>query len=227
MLDTSQWKKGDIVGYVEIIKPQPIVTDGHQLQWHIVITEPGREKRAFENIADLGLQAYWPRLHRKIPAGRRRSREIEVSMFPSRILVSMPGTEEAWHRVKHSPGVHDFMMRPTEARGHVARASYQEDPEIEKAIGGLHLATLPDYAVDEVRKIEAGKDAKYRAELAKREKSPYQKGRKAWVEIMLRKMLSTIDGLDAQGRINVLTEVEIFGRRVWAFKPHQLQLIEE
>jgi transcription antitermination factor NusG len=228
MLDTSQWKKGDVVGYVEIIKPRPIVTEGQQLRWHIVITEPGRERRALENIADLGLQAYWPRLHHKIPAGRRRSREIEVSMFPSRVLVPMPGTNEAWHRVKCSPGVRDFMMQPTEARGHVARASYQEDPKIEKAIGaGFRLATLPDFAVDAIRKIEARKNAKYRSELVKREENPYQKGRKVWVEIMLGKMLATIDDLDGQGRINVLTEVEIFGRKVWPFKPHELQLIEE
>lgn len=225
MLDTSQWKKGDIVGYVEIIKPRPIVTEGQQLLWHIVITEPGRERRAFENIADLGLQPYWPRLHRKIPAGRRRSREIEVSMFPSHILVPMPGTVEAWHRVKCSPGVHDFMMRPGDARGHVARASCQEAAD--EAFGAFRLATLADHAIEVIRKIEAAKDAKYRAELVKREENPYQKGRKAWVEIMLRKMLATIDDLDDQGRINVLTEVEIFGRRVWPFKPHELQLIEE
>jgi transcription antitermination factor NusG len=227
MLDTSQWKKGDIVGYVEVIKPQPIVTEGQQLRWHIVITEPGRERRAFENIEDLGLQPYWPRLHRKIPAGRRRSREIEVSMFPSRILVPMPGTEEAWYRVKCSPGVHNFMMQPGEARGHVARASCQENPETEKALGAERLATLPDFAIDAIRKIEAGKDAKYRSELVKREENPYQKGRKVWVELMLRKMLATIDDLDGQGRINVLTEVEVFGRKVWPFKPHELQLIEE
>src|SRR3954462_6582913 len=98
-INTSTWVKGTFVGYVDVVKPEPVRIAGLDLLWHVVITEPGREARAIDNIAQLGLHPYWPHLHRKTPGGRRRSREITVSMFPSRILVQMPQTQEAWSRV--------------------------------------------------------------------------------------------------------------------------------
>lgn len=205
-IDTSTWVKGTFVGYVDVVKPEQIRTAGHELLWHVVITEPGRETRAIESIQQLGLNPYWPHLHRKTPGGRRRSREITVSMFPSRILLPMPSTVEAWHRVKSARGVVDFMTQS----------------------GSRKLATLPQIIVDEVRKIEAKKDAQYIKKLTRAKETPYYSGRDVWAEILpLRKMLCKIVDLDAQGRVNVLTEVEIFGRKVWPVKPHLLQFVEQ
>lgn len=204
-IDTTDWVKGTFVGYVDIRKPEPVRTTGLELLWHVAVTEPGREARAVASIQQLGLHAYWPHLHRKTPGGRRRSREITVSMFPSRILVPMPSTEEAWRRVKTARGVVDFMTQS----------------------GSQKLATLPQFVVDEVRKMEAKKDAKYRNLLMRAEKTPYYCGRDVWVDLLpLRKMLAKIVDLDGQGRVNVLTEVEIFGRQVWPVRLHQIHFVE-
>lgn len=201
-VDTSRWKKNDIVAYVEIVKPQPIETLGRLLRWYIIVTESRRERRALETIEALGLTVYWPRLHRRTPGGRRRSREIEVSMFPSRILVLMPGTDEAYWRVKWSRGVVDFM----------------------RMSDGQHLASLPDHEVEEVRRMEAKKDSKYRNLMLKAEKSPFWPRRKVWAEIFPgRKMLGRIIDQDGQGRVNVDLEEEVLGRKVWAVKPHLIQ----
>ncbi|UPJ55429.1 transcription termination/antitermination NusG family protein [Bradyrhizobium sp. 192] len=205
-IDTSTWVKGTFVGYVDTVKPEPVQTAGYDLLWHVVITEPGREARAIESIQQLGLHPYWPHLHRKTPGGRRRSREITVSMFPSRILLPMPQTDEAWHRVRFARGVVDFMTQS----------------------GSQKLATLPQIVVDEVRKVEAKKDAQYIRKLTRAKETPYYSGRDVWAEILpLRKMLCKIVDLDEQGRVNVLTEVEIFGRRVWPVKPGLLHFVEQ
>lgn len=205
-IDTSTWVKGTFVGYVDVVKPEPVRTAGLDLLWHVVITEPGREARAIESIQQLGLNPYWPHLHKRTPGGRRRSREIEVSMFPSRILVPMPQTVEAWHRVRFARGVVDFMTQS----------------------GTQKLATLPETVVRLVREVEEKKDAKYRNLLLRAKKTPYYSGRDVWVEILpLRKMLGKIVDLDGQGRINVLTEVEILGRQVWPLRPHLVQFVEQ
>ncbi|MCK1402048.1 transcription termination/antitermination NusG family protein [Bradyrhizobium sp. 4] len=205
-IDTSTWVKGTFVGYVDLVKPEPIATTGRELLWHVVITEPGREARAIDSIQQLGLNPYWPHLHKRTPGGRRRSREIEVSMFPSRILVPMPQTVEAWHRIRSARGVVDFMMQS----------------------GSHKLATLPEMVVRLVREVEEKKDAKYRNLLMRAKKTPYYSGRDVWVEILpLRKMLGKIVDLDSQGRINVLTEVEILGRQIWPLKPHLVQFVEQ
>lgn len=205
-VDASHWKIGDIVGYVDIAKPKPVVTEGKKLLWHIIVTEQAREKKAVDSIEELGLKTYWPRQHKRTPGGRRRSREIEVSLFPRRVLVLMPCTDEAFWRVKCSPGVVDFMRM---ADGH-------------------HLASLPESEIETIRKMEAKKDAKYRNLLLKAEKSPYFPRRKVWAEILPgRKMLGTIIDQDGQGRVNVLLEEEILGRQIWPVKAHMLQFADE
>lgn len=206
MLDTSGYKKGDIVGYVERIKPQPIATEGLPLLTYIVEAEANRVTAALRNIEDLGLRPYYPIVHKKTPAGRRRSREIEIAIFPGRIFVPLPLplTNETWHRVRCSPGVHDFMK-----------------------IDGHRPATLPDSEMDKIRKTEARLDAKYRQNLAAAEASPYRRGRQVWAEILPgEKMLATIEDLDAKGRVNVLLQMAILGRSVWPVKPHLLQFVE-
>lgn len=206
LFDPRTCKKGDFAGYVDITKPEPVYTEGKQLLWHIVITEPGRERRAVASIEELGLKVYWPRLHRKTNGGRRRSREIEVSMFPSKVLVLMPRTNEAFWRIRWSRGVAEFL----------------------RMADGQHLASLTELAVDDVRKMEAKKDAKYRNLLLKAEKSPFGPGRNVWAEILpSRKMFGQIVDQDGQGRVNVRLAEKIFGRDVWPVKPHLLQFVDD
>ena len=116
----------------------------------------------------------------------------------------MPLTDEAWSLVRFSRGVHDFMK-----------------------IDGVKLAVISDSDMEDIRKTEAKLDAKYRRKLAAAEATPYYRGRPVWAEILpTQKMLATIEDLDAKGRINVLLEIAILGRRVWPVKPHLLQFVD-
>lgn len=202
MLNPLEFEIGQIVGYVERDGLQKIATEGRKLLTHVVVAN--RVTRAMDSIAELGLKPYYPVQHKKIPAGRRRAREIAIAIFPGHIFVPMPLTDEAWQRVRSSPGVHDFMKTD-----------------------GVKPARLTDPEMAEIRATEARLDAKYRRKLAAAEASPYTKGRQVWAEILpAQKMLATIEDLDAQGRINVLLEIAILGRQVWPVKPHLLQFVD-
>jgi transcription antitermination factor NusG len=208
VLPTLEWKKGDVVGYVSVEKPAPIVAEG-QLYWLIAITELHREHATLDRIEDLGLKSYQPVLHKQLPAGRRRKREIELPMFTGRIFIQMPLDVDVWDRVRSVRGVRDFMR--------VAGDSNKP-------------AVLTDIVIEEVRKMEAKKDAKYLRRLAvaaDETASPFRPGRQVWAEILpLRKLLGRIEETNAKGNIEVLLEVEVFGRRVWPVPPHQLQFAE-
>jgi hypothetical protein len=118
----------------------------------------------------------------------------------------MPGTDEAYWRVKCSPGVVDFM----------------------RMSDGLRLATLPDKEIDHIRSTEAKKDSRYRNLLLKAEESPYRPGRNVWAEILpSRKMFGQIVDQDGQGRVNVKLQEKVFGLDVWPVKPHLLQFADE
>lgn len=205
MLQTLDYKIGDVVGYVDVEKPAPIATDG-PLHWLIGITEPSREVAAAARITDLGLKPYLPLLHKQVAAGRGRKRDIEIALFTSRIFIPMPDDSEAYHRVLAVRGMRDFMR-----------------------IDRRRPATLPEAAIEQIRRSEARADAKYRRRLASEEASPYRRGRKVWAEILpspYDKLLATIEDMDAQGRVNVLLEIELLGRKVWPVAPHLLQFVE-
>ena len=205
MLQTLDYKIGDVVGYVDLDKPAPIATDG-PLHWLIGITEPSREVAAAARIGDLGLKPYLPLLHKQVAAGRGRKRDIEVALFTSRIFIPMPDDREAYHRVLAVRGMRDFMR-----------------------IDRNRPATLPEIAIEQIRRSEARVDAKYRRRLASEEASPFRKGRKVWAEILpapYNKLLAVIENMDSRGRINVLLEIELFGRKVWPVDPQMLQFVE-
>jgi transcription antitermination factor NusG len=204
MLNWSDVRIGDVVGYVEKYKPPTIEIEGRPLLTLVVEAEANRASTAIASIVELGLKPYYPVLHKQIPAGRRRAREVEVAIFPGRIFVPMPLTNAAWSLVRFSRGVHDFMK-----------------------IDGVKPAVISDADMEEIRKTEAKLDAKYRRKLAAAEASPYYKGRQVWAEILpAQKLLATIEDLDAKGRINVLLDVAILGRMVWPVKPHLLQFVD-
>jgi transcription antitermination factor NusG len=203
MLNLLDLKIGQFVDFVDVEKPKPIITEGVQLRWHIVITERARERPTLMRLEDIGLKPYFPVVHKQQLAGRGRKREIEEPMFLNRLLVPLPLDVEAWRRVRNVRGVEDFMFE------------------------GRKPALLHEMVIEEIRKTQGKEDAKYLRELARRAKSPYQKNRPVWAELMLQKLLGKIHGRDARGRIEVLFEVEIFGRQIWAFEPHELQLVDD
>jgi transcription antitermination factor NusG len=207
MLNALDLKKGQFVGFVDLEKPKPIAIEGVPLRWHIVITEFSRERTTVERIEELGLRPYLPVLHQQVLAGRQRKRDVEVAMFRSHIFVPMPLDESSWHRVRATRGVRDFLTTD-----------------------GQKPALLRDLAIEDIRRTEARVDAKYRRRLATEEQTPYRKGRKVWAELLpspFNKLLATIEGLDDRGRVNVLLEIELLGRRSWPVEPHMLQFADQ
>lgn len=149
--------------------------------WHIVVTERAQESAAVERLKDLGLDPYLPVLHKVIPAGRRRKREITLPMFASRLFVSMPAS--AWSRVLCLRGVRDF----------------------ERSGGCERPATIPEEAIAIVRRIERRRLDKFRRRHAA-------------------KPTGAVADIDERGRIEVLLEEEILGRRSWPVAAERLKL---
>lgn len=203
MFDPRTCKIGDPAGYAQIARPRPLELVG-PLFWHIVRTLPHRAHLAVREMEAVGLKPYLPVQHRSIAAGRRRKREVEEPLLGDRIFVQLPRTLEAFWRVRELRDVDDFLMM----------------------MDGLRPALVPDHVIEIIREVEAIKDRKYRKKLAKKEESPYYRGRQIWADVMTRRLLGTIEGLDARGRIEVSLETEIFGRRSWPIEPHLVRFID-
>lgn len=203
MFDPRTCKIGDPAGFVKISRPMPLLLAG-PLFWHIVRALPRRTHLAVREMEAIGLRPYLPVQHRSIPAGRRRKREVEEPLLGDRVFVQLPRTAEAFWRVRELHEVDDFLMM----------------------MDGLKPALVPDHVIEIIREVEAIKDRKYRKKLAKKEESPYHRGRQVWADIMTRRLLGTIEGLDARGRIEVSLESEVFGRRSWPIEPHLVRFID-
>jgi transcription antitermination factor NusG len=197
-------KKGDVVGYVD---RAPLVAPASDAPrwWHIVVTGPAREKSTIERLSDLQLRSYLPLIHKKIPAGRSRKRDVEVAMFPCYLFVQLQLSPRAWRQVRAVRGVHDFLMID------------QDRP-----------ALLTEEAVEAIRWKERGLDAKRLQRMAIEGKAPFELGERVWVKDMLpfTTLLANVSGFDARGRVEVLLEMEILGRKFWQIEPHLLQKIE-
>lgn len=203
MFDPRTCRIGDFAGYAPLLEERRLVlTDA--LAWHIIEARPRRTRSAIEELRELGCKPYLPVQHRTVPAGRRRRRQVEEPIYGEHIFVPLPRTVEAFYAVRALRDVADFVM-----------------------IDDRKPALLSDEVIEIVRQAEARNDRKYRRELAKAVESPYRVGRTVWAEVMMRKILGSIAGRDARGRIEVLLEAEIFGRRVWALVPEQLQFADE
>jgi len=174
------------------------------LIWHIVVTEFGSDKTVASRLEELGLKPYVPVIYKTVCSGRGRRREVALSMFPCYILLPMPRDGGAWHAVKTTRGVHDFLMRDDR-----------------------HAATLSEPAIEAIRHVERDIDNKRQQRLALEGKSEWKKGEQVWVEILpFQTVLANIGDVDARGRIEVLLELEMLGRKVWPVEPKQLKHVE-
>jgi transcription antitermination factor NusG len=203
VFDPLNCKIGDHAGFARISRPRPLLLSG-PLFWHIVRTHPHRAHLVVKEMEGLALKPYLPVQHRSIAAGRRRKREIEEPLLGDRIFVQLPLSAEAFCLVRELRDVDDFVMM----------------------MGDLKPALVPDRVIEIIREVEAIKDRKWRKQLAKKEESPYHRGRQVWADIMTRRLLGTIEGLDARGRIEVSLETEIFGRRSWPIEPHLVRFVD-
>lgn len=196
-------KKGDILDYSGR-RSRWKAPAGMPLTWHIVVTELGSDKTVAKRLEDLELKPYVPLVYKTVCSGRGRRREISLSMFPSYLLLPMPPDGEAWHQVKITRGVHDFLM-----------------------IDGLHPAILPEAMIEAIRQEERRIDNKRQQRLALEGKSEWKKGDQVWVDILpFQTVLANIGDIDARGRIEVLLEMELLGRKSWPVEPKQLKHVE-
>jgi transcription antitermination factor NusG len=200
-------KKGDrVYGFPPRYKPAPIA-EAARLRWRIAVTEPGREKATRERLLDLrlGVKPYLPLEHKQVAAGRRRKRDVELPMFQSYLFIPMPDEREIWHEVLHTRGIQAFLSdadrRPRE---------------------------LAPAAVEAIRLKEREIDAKRLQRLAAGGQHPLPIGAEVWVKDLLpfQALLANIQSYDKRGRAEVVLQLEILGRRIWAIEPHRLQAIE-
>lgn len=203
MLQTLDYKKGDIVGYVEKLPAEEDAFAGAR-KWHIGMTEPSCEFSTVDRLIDLGLNPYLPLQHVKQNAGRGRKREIERPMMLGYFFLELPARPEAWRKVRGVRGFQDFLL-----------------------IDHLRPAILNDAAIEAIRWREKNIDAKRQMRLAAEGNSEFKIGQTVWAEVMpFTKQLANITGFDKRGQAEILLEMAIMGRHAWALEPHRLQSIE-
>jgi transcription antitermination factor NusG len=193
-------KKDDVVYFPTIYKPAPIAAQARR-RWRIAVAEAGREKSTLQRLQDLELNInpYLPLLHKQVAAGRGRKRDVDTAMFPSYLLIPMPDDDEIWHEVLATRGVRGFL-------------SHELSPA----------------AVEAIRLREREIDAKRLQRLAAEGKYPLPIGAQVWVKDLLpfQALLANVQSYDARGRAEVLLQLEVLGRKLWAIEPHRLQAIE-
>lgn len=173
--------------------------------WHVVVTELGSDAAVARRIADLDLKPYRPITYKMIGAGRGRKREVETSMFPCYLLLQMPADPEAWRQVRLLRGVHDFLYYS----------------------GSQQLAELKHATIEIVRKEERRIGNKRAMRLARQGKGEWTEGQEVWAEILPYKtMLAKIGKVDGRGKIEVLLDIDVLGRRGWYVEPKHLKKVE-
>jgi transcription antitermination factor NusG len=199
-------KKGDVVFFPTVYKPEPIPASA-ALNWRVLITEPGREKSTVARLLDLklGLKPYLPLEHKQVPAGRRRKRDVDVPMFQSYVFLPMPEIDDIWHEVRHLRGVQDFL------------SNAERKPKL-----------LLPVAVEAIRLKELELDAKRLQRLAAAGDYPFPIGTQVWVKSLLpfQALLANIESYDKRGRAEIVTQLEVLGRKSWAIEPHLLEATE-
>jgi transcription antitermination factor NusG len=165
-------------------------------RWHILLSEPCQERRASERLTDAGFLAYAPIIVREVRAARGRKREIASALFPSYLFVAMPIGREDWMGVRGVRGVRSFLQ-----------------------IDG-QKAILKPKDVDDIRAAERAIEARRQRRLAKAvtaaDGERYEVGQRVTVKIgPFAELLANVEGVDPRGRIQVLLDMAILGRRSW------------
>ena len=198
-----EYHVGEIVGYVDLTKPEPLSNEG-PLVWAIIVTDPNRERSTVDRIKDLEdrqLDPYLPLTHRTEHAGRGRKRDVHAAMFPCYFFLRMPMTVDRWRQVRGIRGVEDFMAFPSGRPKILTSAAIEAIRFKEKEIDNKRLMRL----------ASSGGEI------------PWTKGQQVWVDILpYHRMLANIGTAHDKGKIEVLLEMEMFGRKVWNVEPKQI-----
>lgn len=191
---------GDRIPYVPPPKLSPIETLG-PCRWHIVTTMPNSERSTVDRLAgELQVETYLPIKHDTVRAGRGRVRPVERAMFTSYLFVRLPYDREAWRRVLGVRGVEDFLSFP-----------------------GGHPKCLTDAAVLAVRWHEGVENGRWLQRQVQKQESPFELGQQVWADVLpFKRMLGQVTGFDARGYVQVLLDMEVFGRKEWPMEPRLL-----
>lgn len=197
----SEYYIGQKLGYVSRNVPEPI-GEGER-HWHVVITEHGREFAMAERLVEeLQLKPYVPIEHKRVSAGRGRVRDVERAMIPCHLFLPLPLTFNAHRRVRAVRGFSRFLL-----------------------IDDRKPALLKPAAIAALRFAEgklAGKQGQQPSAAA-----PYQIGQRVWAEVLpFLPMLARIESYDARGRANIVTDMEVMGRKNWPLEIFRVRPIE-
>ncbi|NEW95513.1 transcription termination/antitermination NusG family protein [Rhodopseudomonas sp. BR0G17] len=201
-------KKGDVVDFAGRASSFRLdIPDFVHRCWHVVMVDPCTDRSVAKRLEeDLGLLPYVPQEWRSVPGGRGRKREVQVPMLPGYVLVGLPDLDWTWRAVLATRGVEGFLHRS----------------------GSQTPATLSDASVERLRYAERCANNKREKRLAAAGKSEWQPGGDVWVDLVpgFSPLLAKIGATkDPRGRIEILLEEDVFGRRAWSVEPKQLRRV--
>ncbi|WMN61190.1 transcription/translation regulatory transformer protein RfaH [Pseudoalteromonas xiamenensis] len=78
-------------------------------QWYLLYCKPKQEQRALENLANQGIESFFPaHLHSKLSRGRRV--DAQKPLFPNYLFVKLDVNSGLFSRAKNTRGVSSFVM---------------------------------------------------------------------------------------------------------------------
>jgi transcriptional antiterminator RfaH len=79
--------------------------------WHVLRVKPQLEHRTSRHLAGLVAETYYPIEWRSVWHGRRRVQYDARPLMPGYLFIRLGPTFTAWHAVRYTPGVIDWLER--------------------------------------------------------------------------------------------------------------------
>lgn len=189
--EQREWKKGEVVGYVDRPENSCPVPQGEPM-WHVLLTTH-TGAYALAGLIAKGFRCYGPTIQKRVI---KRGRRIEESrdMFPGYVLADLrPGIHD-FKRAKSAQGVRDFLRR--------------EDGS---------PSVLKSALVDAMRLRERDLFERYRLKYGKSgQRAEFEKGQSVTVtDGPFASFFAKVEALDDKGRVQLL--IDIFGRKTPAW----------
>lgn len=194
MLDTSGWKVGTIVGYVELKPPRPeadrpIVAPDF---WLIGVATPPHETETCERVRDLGIPFYLPIVQKQRRAGRGRVVDIVEPLIRSYFFVPASITQDEYTEIRHTRGVSDFLQMDGKP------------------------AVIRERELERIRKEEQRREALRQRRILTSGQGPrYIVGEAVTINVGFLQLDAKVDAIPSPGRVKVKLEgMTLFGRNV-------------
>lgn len=180
MQQQREWKKGEIVGYVE--RRVEARTTVEPKRWYVLKTLPNMEVTAAAGLIARDWRAYNPEIFKRDLRGGKVI-ERRVPMFPSYIFIKLTEGEDDFGAMRKIRGVVDFLAFADEE-------------------GEEHPAVLPEFVMPRIWAKEAMQKAYYYEETGPK---PYKAGDVVRLpESAVPDQMALIEDLDDAGRVTVL-----------------------